>query len=250
MQKNRQKIDVLGVSVDDLGLEEAVVRILGMVEAKVKGKYVVTVNSEFVMMARRNPHFAEILKDADLAVADGWWVALSKLILGGKEHGRVAGVDLIETICKESAKKPITIGFLGGFGNVAQEVSKRQKKKNSHLKVVFAEAGDSAIGYDSKLKSVLDKIGRVDVLFVAYGMGKQEFWIERMGKKLNVGVFIGVGGSFDYLSGVKMRSPKLWQNLGFEWLWRLLMEPSRIWRMRVLPVFLLLVLAQWFKREF
>jgi len=243
------RIDILGVAVDDFTFDEAISGILKLAERKNRGSYVVTVNSEFVMMARRNREFARILAGADLALADGKWVVFSKLILGGRAHDRITGVDLVEKLCARCAKKPIRIGFLGGFTHVAKTLAKRQKSLNPNLKVVFAEAGDPAIGYDLRLKSQLNRFGRVDILFVAYGMGKQEKWVQRM-KSLDVGVFIGVGGAFDYLADVKRRAPKLWQVWGMEWLWRLILEPARIWRMRVLPAFFVLVLGQFIKKQF
>lgn len=243
----RQKIDILGVGVDDFSQKEAVNLILNLAQDKIKSHYVVTVNSEFVMFARKNKHFAQILAKADLALADGWWVVQSKLIFGGKNSERIAGVDLVENLCKVASKKGIGVGFLGGFGSVAQRVAERQKMSFPKLEVVFAGSGDPAIGYDSRLKMDLDKAGRIDILFVAYGMGQQEFWIERNLKKLNVGIFIGVGGAFDYISRVKKRAPEILQISGFEWLWRLINEPQRIWRMRVLPIFLILVVANFLK---
>lgn len=98
--------------------------------------------------------------------------------------------------------------------------------------------------HDSRLKKALNGAGRIDILFVAFGMGRQEFWIRRNRERVNVGVFIGVGGALDYLSSVKKRAPELLQDIGFEWLWRLFWEPARIWRMRVLPAFSFLVFWQ------
>lgn len=259
MDLKRQKVNILGVDVNDVDQKGAVDYILNLASGKQTGHYVVTVNAEFVMLARKNKDFAKILNNADLAVADGQWVVWAKLILGGKAQERVTGVDMVERLCEKSAKKAVRIGFLGGFGNVAKMVSERQKAKNPGLKVVFAAPGDPAIGYDLKLNQQLLAVGRVDILFVAYGMGRQEFWIERhrnkqsfstnkqgfSTKNLDVGVFIGVGGAFDMLSGVKKRAPKLVQNAGFEWLWRLALEPSRAGRMlKVFPLFWILVFRQ------
>ena len=243
----RHRIDILGVGVDDFSQKEALDLVLKLSHDQKSAHYVVTVNSEFVMLARKNKDFADILQKADLALPDGWWLAKSKLIFGGKSREKIAGVDLVENLCKEAGKKAITVGFLGGFGGVAQGVAERQKASCPNLKVVFAGAGNPAIGYDLRLKMSLDKAGRIDILFVAYGMGRQEFWIARNLKKLNVGVFIGVGGAFDYISRVKRRAPVLLQNTGLEWLWRLIYEPQRIWRMRVLPIFLLLVILKFLK---
>ena len=250
MDFKRHKIDVCGVEVDDISFKNAVENVLKLGRASSRGKYVVTINSEFVMLARRNSKFAQILKNADLALPDGVGVVISKLILGGKEHDRVTGVDLLENVCKVVCDKPVRIGLLGGFGGVAKDVAKRQKTRLTSLKVVIAEPGDPSPEADLRLKQRFLEIGRVDVLFVAYGMGKQEFWIDRMRKSLDVGVFIGVGGAFDYLAGIKKRAPVFMQNLGLEWLWRLLLDPVRIWRMRVLPEFFLLVVVKILKNKF
>lgn len=244
------RVNVLGVKVDDISEKKAVDAIVKMAKEKTGNHYVVTVNAEFVMLARRDPTFLEILNNADMAVADGSWVVWAKLILGGKEHGRVTGVDLVEKLCENCRDLPIRIGFLGGFDNVAERVKKRQIAANPGLKVVLAEPGDPSIGYDSKLGECFNEIGRVDILFVAYGMGQQEFWIKRNQKRLNVGVFIGVGGAFDYLSTVKRRAPKWLQNSGFEWFWRLMMEPRRAGRMlRVFPLFWIILVFQYLTKR-
>jgi len=221
------KIDILGVKVSDISQNLAVQKILELSRDRKKSHYVVTVNSEFVMLARKNRQFFDILAKADLALPDSAGIVFSKRIFGGKFQDR------------------IRIGFLGGFGNVAELVAKRQKSENPGLSVVLTWSGDPSIGYDLRLKKTISAAGRIDVLFVAYGMGQQEFWIKRNKNFLDVGVFIGVGGAFDYLSMVKKRAPKFLQNLGMEWFWRLLMEPCRARRMRVLPMFLLLILWTW-----
>lgn len=247
--ENVPAINVLGVKVGDINGKTAISRILTLAKDTKGYHHVVTVNAEFVMLARRDPNFAKILERADLALADGVGVVLAKLILGGKAHSRVTGVDMVDKLCAESAKKAIRVGFLGGFHGVASEVSKRQKAKHPGLKVVFAGPGDEAIGQDLRLKAPIFGRKRIDLLFVAYGMGKQEFWIRENIKNLNVGVAIGVGGAFDYISAVKMRAPRLMQGLGLEWLWRLMAEPARIWRMRVLPIFAVLVIWQFLREK-
>lgn len=80
------------------------------------------------MLAHRNREFAGIIDNADLPLPDGVGIVLSKLIMGGKKRNRVTGVDLIEKICAKSVDMPIRIGFLGGFHNVAEIVTKRQLK--------------------------------------------------------------------------------------------------------------------------
>lgn len=248
LMKDRHLVDICGVKVDDISFQDAVDKVILMALSQNRGQMVVTINSEFIMMARRNAKFARILKNATLAVPDGAFVVFSKLIAGGKERDRVTGTDLLSEVCRKSANMSIRIGFLGGFGDVAEEVAKRQIHLNPQLQVTFAEPGDPTMGYDLRLKSKILAAGGVDILFVAYGMGQQEYWIEENRRKLPVSVFIGVGGAFDYLSGEKARAPKFLQAVGGEWLWRLVQEPARIWRMRVLPVFFLLVFFYFLKK--
>lgn len=244
-----RRINILGVKVDDISDKEAIAVILKLAKDREKSHYVVTVNSEFVMLAKRNSRFGRILAGADLALPDGMGVVLAKLIFGGKVRDRITGVDLVEKLCAKCAKGAVTVGFLGGFGDVAEEVSKRQIAKNPSLRVVIAESGDGAMGRNLRLEKRFSRIGRVGVLFVAYGMGRQEFWIEKNLKRPNVGVFIGVGGALDMLSTVKRRAPSFLQRTGLEWLWRLFWEPTRIWRMRVLPLFAILVFGQWLLKK-
>ena len=246
-RSNFSRINVFGVGVDDLGKREVEREILRLAKAAGCGHYLVTINSEFIMMAHRNRKFAQILANSDVSVADGWWVAKSKLICGGSSQDRITGVELVEMVSKIANDKPIRIGYMGGFGDVAALVAKRQLVKYSRMNVVYAKPGESTIGRNLKLKSELEAIGRIDVLFVAFGMGKQEFWIEKMRDKLDVGLYIGVGGAFDYIAGKKKRAPVFLQKMGLEWLWRLILDPVRIWRMRVLPVFLILVILKFLK---
>lgn len=240
----RPKVAIVGVEVDDLTEREAISQILRMAKDHKGRHFVATVNSEFVMLAKKDHTFANILKGSDLSLPDGAGVVVAKLILGGKEKNRVTGADLIGKICEKSAKLPITIGFLGGFSGVAEIVAKRQTAKFPGLNVNFCEAGDPSKDHDLRLRKAILSKKRIDILFVAYGMGQQEHWIQRNRKFLNVGVFIGVGGGFDYEAGARRRAPVLMRKTGTEWLWRLFWQPKRVWRMRVLPVFAFLVIWQ------
>lgn len=243
------KIAILGVQVADISEKEAISAIFKMAQDRKGHHFVATVNSEFVMMAKRDQKFAKILKNTDLNLPDSAGVVLAKLILGGKEQNRVTGTDLIEKLCEKMAGLPITVGFLGGFGNVAASVAKRQQALFPGLRVAFAAQGDPAEGQDLRLKRDIFGKKRVDLVFVAYGMGTQEFWIARNKNKIDAGVFIGVGGGFDYQSQTKQRSPGFMQKMGLEWFWRLLQEPQRFWRMRVLPVFAILVIWQFLTQK-
>lgn len=244
-----RKISILGVNVDDISEKDAILTILKLAKDKQGQHFVATVNSEFVMLAQKDYKFAKILKNTDLNLPDSVGVVIAKLILGGSEKNRVTGTDLIEKLCEKSAVLPITVGFLGGFGDVAAQTAKRQQARYRALKVVFVSNTNPVIGHNLRLNTGDFPKKRVDILFVAYGMGMQEKWIAENKAKFDVGVFIGVGGGFDYQSGAKRRSPRILQNIGLEWFWRFLAEPQRIWRMRVLPIFAVLVIWQFLTQK-
>src|SRR3989344_1764518 len=135
------KINVFGVGVDDISPQDALSQIIKLAKGVKRGSLAVTVNSEFVMLARRNPKFKEILKSAQLALADGFGVVLAKRILGGKFQNRVTGIDLVEKICAKGAKNTFRVGFLGRFDDVGEGVGSPQKAKNPGLEIVFVGSG-------------------------------------------------------------------------------------------------------------
>lgn len=238
---SRQKTQVLEVVGNWLDLKQ-------------KNKWIATVNPEFVMKATKDVDFLKILSKTDLNVIDGigliWAKELDsrpgvKLInafrvgleiLKGKYRNSLSsGSDLVNEFCKMAADNNYSVYFLGGFDDRALRTAKYFKDKYPKLKVRGFYSGRSE-GEDEK---TLKEIGkeRIDIMFVAYGMIKQEEWINRNLKKLDVGVAMGVGRSFDYYSGDLKRAPLAWRKMGMEWLYSLIQEPKRWKRQLELPKF-------------
>jgi N-acetylglucosaminyldiphosphoundecaprenol N-acetyl-beta-D-mannosaminyltransferase len=197
-------------------------------------KFVVSINPEIIMLARKDSEFETVLKSADLALNDGVGVSIAARLFGKGLSGRVHGSDLVENVCLVIAKQPITVGFLGGKQNVAERASNCLKEKSPNLKVAFAKEEPG-----SNLKDL-----SCDILFVAFGSPKQEKWIHSNLPDLKVKVVMGVGGAFDFISGVTPRAPIWIRKSGLEWLFRLIMQPWRIKRQLALPAFVLLVLKE------
>lgn len=219
------KVNVLGVKVDDVNMAEA----LAIVEKWIwnPGKYyIVTPNPEMIVAARYDPVFKKILNGADLSIPDG-----SGLKLSGKIKNILAGTDFMEELIKLAAERSFTTGFLGGKDGVAERCTECLLRKYPKLKVLFASGDTNA------------KIPPCDLLFVALGHKKQERWIVENLDKIPVHVAMGVGGAFDYLSGSVPRAPQGLRNLGFEWLFRLVVQPWRIKRQLVLLEYLWLLLV-------
>ena len=224
--------------------------------------WVTTVNPEFIMAARDDKKFADIIDRSDIKVVDGigliWAKEVLKIprgfkrwsralmvgleILGGKRRDEViSGSDLIVDISKMAAEKGQKIFLLGGWKNRAEESGKFLEKKFPGLKYEFCQ-GDPEVKNEEVLKRINEF--KPDYLFVAYGMRRQEEWIAANVANLDVKVIIGVGRSFDYYSGALKRAPMWVRKIGLEWLYSLIREPKRWKRQLALPKFIWMVLSE------
>lgn len=226
-----EKNFLLGVEITNETKENILKYIITSLEKKGEKYYVVTPNPEILVHATKHPTFKSILNNARLALPDGIGVIIAGNFLGGPFKERVTGIDLMESLCKEVSKKPITVGFVGAGPKIAERAAECLVSRYPGLKVGFAAPE-------------WHKAPQIDILFVAYGFPKQEEWMsERIGR-VPVGVMISVGGSFDYLSGNVQRAPQVVRSIGFEWLYRLIRQPWRIKRQLALLEFIWLVLKE------
>lgn len=232
---NKKKI--LGVGITDATQKEILEYIVKNLENFKKKLFLVTPNPEFLVLANKNPTFKNILNRANLASVDGVGVIIAAKILGEDLKGRFTGVDLVKSLCKEVEEKPITVGFLGGRDGVAERTAECLQKKHPKLKIVFA--GEEWPNDEKDGKNL-----NVDILFVSFGAPKQEFWISKNLDKLPVKIAIGVGGTFDYISGKIPRAPIFMRSIGLEWLFRLIVQPWRIKRQIALLEFIWLVFKE------
>ena len=235
-----ESIRVLGVRVDVLDMGAAVDRIQAL--ARSGGRHlVVTVNPEFIMRARRDAGFARLLDSASLALADGVGVTWAARRLGRPLPGRIAGADLVPELARRSAEGGLRLFLLGASEGVAAMAAARLLEIAPGAIVTGSHAGLAGPEGDEAAVALLNA-ARPDVLLIAYGAPLQEEWYQRNRERVTVPVAIGVGGTFDYLSGRVPRAPGWMRGLGLEWLYRLLRQPSRAARMGVLPLFALAVL--------
>jgi N-acetylglucosaminyldiphosphoundecaprenol N-acetyl-beta-D-mannosaminyltransferase len=228
------RVVILGVPVDCLSMLETLDQLERFVETGRKsGKWhqVATINVDFITNAIRDPELLGVLQQADLAMPDGMPVVWGGRFLGAPVGERVAGVDMVVGLAERAARRGYSIFLLGAAPGVAGQTAELLKTRFPDLKI----AGVSApfVGsIEETDTSILEEIraAKPDILLVAFGNPKQEKWIHRFGGHLQVPVMIGVGGSFDLISGYKKRAPQWMQQLGLEWTFRLLQEPGRLWR--------------------
>ncbi len=226
---------ILGVRVDRVTFGQTLALIEAFI-AQGTPHQIVTVNPEFVMLAQRNAEFRQVINQSALALPDGigvWW-ASRRLRCPIPE--RVPGVDLVVRLAQLSAAKGYRMYFLGAMPGVAARAASVLQTRFPGAVVAGHYAGSPRAEENA---SIVERIRaqRPDILFVAFGAPAQDLWIARNLQTLQVPVCIGVGGSFDYIAGVRPLAPQWLRKIGLEWLYRLITQPWRWRRMLVLPLF-------------
>lgn len=236
------KETILGVDVTTKNYEQLEKCVVEDIEKK-KQSFIVAINPEKVMTARKDETLKNMLNHTTYQIPDGMGIVLASKLKKGNIKSRVTGIDMMMKNCEIAFKYNKSIFLYGAKPGVALTAKEELEKQYPGIKIVGV-----IDGYEKDQNKILSDINsaKPDFLFVALGSPKQEYWIVENMKKLNVSIFQGVGGSFDVLSGNIKRAPKFFQKTGLEWFYRLLKEPKRIKRNGKLIHFLLLIL---FKRN-
>lgn len=240
LERPRDRVGILGAPVDRVSMEDAVKILGGFIESRLP-HVVVTADSSGLVEAQSDLEFAEILHQADLVTPDSTgvlWAAKRKALPIAE---RVSGVDLVDRLCAMSADKGFKLFFLGAAPGIAEMASERLRLRHPGCNVVGTRHGYFPQDSDELVAKEIAEL-KPDVLLVAMGIPRQEKFIWRTRHIIGAPVAMGVGGSFDVLSGRVRRAPKLLQRLSMEWLWRLAMNPKKWKKARALPRFVWLVL--------
>lgn len=249
-----ERVSIDKVLLDPVTMNQAVERVSIMLEeVRERAAHVVTMNAQFVEIAHQEERFANLLRRADLSVADGLPLVWASRCLGQFVPERVAGVDFMVRLCETAATNGKTVYFLGGSPGAASCAAERLSENLPELNVVGVDCPPNGFMEDpEECDRVADRIGaaKPDLLFVGLGAPKQEYWIERYAH-LPAKVMMGIGGSFEFTAGFRRRAPIVIQKTGFEWLWRLCMEPRRLWRRYLIgnTMFVFLVFRQWWHQS-
>jgi N-acetylglucosaminyldiphosphoundecaprenol N-acetyl-beta-D-mannosaminyltransferase len=238
---DRSRVNILGTKVDRVGMGEAVRRVMEFAESRTP-HHVITLNAEMIERAQDNPDLRALINAADLVTPDGAGVVWASRCLGRPVPERVTGIDLMLELAGEASRAGRRVFLLGAAPGVADEAAERLRARYPGLNLV-----GTCHGYFSAAETpaIVERVrdAAADILFVALGAPKQEYWIRDNLGDLGVSVAIGVGGSFDVIAGRVKRAPAWMRKLQLEWLGRLVREPSRFRRMLALPRFALRVVG-------
>lgn len=183
----------------------------------------------------------QILQSADLIVPDGSSILWAAKVLKKPLKARVTGIDLMQLLLKEAEKKGWSVYFLGAKPDVVEKAAINVQRKLPKLNICGYHHGYFDDNY-LPLQQINE--AKPDLLFVGMGAPRQERWLYTNKNQIQCGVAMGVGGSFDVLSGTTKRAPVWMQKRGLEWLYRYLREPKRLKRSIMLPRFVGLVIAE------
>lgn len=239
------RIDVLGVSFDDLTMDEAVEIALGFMQER-RACYACTPNPEIVMAAKGDVALRAALSGAELVLADGVGITKAAAMLGTPLKSRVPGIDFASNVISRLAQRGGSVYLLGAKPLVAEAAA--EKLTQTYAGIVIAGTND---GYFTDDAPVIEKINAAspDFLMVCLGSPKQELWMSANAGRLSCGLMAGLGGSLDVLAGNVQRAPETWRRLGLEWLYRVIKEPKRLGRVMKLPAFVLEAAAEGRRRR-
>lgn len=232
------EVNILGVRLHNVDTAET----LAIIDAFIRDgspHQICTPNVDFIIQAQKDTEFLEILNRAHLSVPDGMGVVYASRFLGTPLKENVKGRILVIRLCRQASERRQSVFFLGGEPGVATKAAEILKQRFPDLKVAGTISPSFQILDDEQEnRKVLDELNRCrpDILFVGMGAPKQEKWIARnlsstqQERPFSVPVSLGIGGTFDIISGRIREAPSWMTNVGLEWSFRLAREPGRLWK--------------------
>lgn len=256
---DRDCVNSLGIPVDNLTLSSAVERIVRMARiGDGRARLVSTLNVDFLVNCLgagqsrpRHPELLNVLRSADLVTADGFPIVWLSRLLGRPLSGRVCGSDLAPALAERCAREGLSIFLLGGGAGSAAQAARILGQRYPGLRIAGSAAprvhtaGSGLASVQEDDRALLAQIhgAGADILLLGLGNPKQELWFNRNRAQLAVAVSIGVGGTFEFITGTVRRAPALWQRLNLEWVYRIGQDPGRLWKRYGKGLFKLALLA-------
>ncbi len=179
----------------------------------------------------KDSKFNKILNNADLVTPDGGPVAKAIKVFHGVKQGRVPGMDLLPVLLSESEKRNKSVFFFGTTDDLLEVIKKKAAEEFPNLNIAGTYSPPFRKLSEQEENDINDMLNKAnpDLLFVALGCPKQETWMANHMGKVNA-CMLGVGQAFRTYAGVEKRLPKWARNLSIEWIYRLYLEPGRLWK--------------------
>jgi len=217
--------------VDTTNYNDAITKITRWAKERDAGHYVCVSNVHMCMETWDDPAFESVVNGADLVVPDGKPLVWAKHALGDGDAQQVRGAYLMEKTCEQAIKENFSVGIYGGREETIIKVADILKGRYPGLNIDYLVSPPFRVLTDEEKQKDIDDINAsgIGVLFVGLGCPKQERWMAEHADKLHCAM-LGIGAALDFISGDVKPAPEWMQNTGLEWLFRLIMEPRRLWK--------------------
>lgn len=227
-----EKQPLLNTYVNNVNMDEAIQAIEDMIASE-KKSYIVAINVDVVMKIENDSYLKEITDKADMVLVDGKpleWIA--------KWHKRpikakISGSDLVPILCERAAEKEYSIFIIGGKEGIAEKAKQNLERDLPGIRIVGTYAPPFGFEKDEKELSRINEMTssvHPDILIACFGCPKQEKWIYENYQKYDAKVSVCAGATVDFLAGNVNRAPKWMSDHGFEWFYRFLQEPKRMFK--------------------
>jgi N-acetylglucosaminyldiphosphoundecaprenol N-acetyl-beta-D-mannosaminyltransferase len=230
--------EILGVRIDNFSIEEIKENILYILGKNPEQKFIATLNPEILLKAHRDKNYRDILNSADLNICDGFGIRIVSFLRNKSIKARFSGADLADFLLEKASENSLRVVIIASNNSLSEpgEIEREIKKKYPSLWIKADYLPNDAI------------INSAEVIFVNFGAPEQEkFIFENREKFPNAKILIGVGGTFDFLTGKIRRAPRFLRSLGLEWLWRLIQQPKRL--RRIINAVIIFPLVALMKRD-
>jgi N-acetylglucosaminyldiphosphoundecaprenol N-acetyl-beta-D-mannosaminyltransferase len=220
---------VLDFPITALRFKDQMQTILKWATAR-ESRTVCVANVHMLMEAYWNPDFGTVLQNADLVTPDGMPLVWMMRLLGARHQDRVAGLDILQATCELAQQQNVSVFFVGSQTEVLSRMRTRLAKEFPKLKIAAMEPLPFRPLTPVEDKALIEKINSsgAGLVFVCLGCPKQENWMAQHKDKIHA-VMLGLGGAFPVYAGLHKRAPRMIREFGFEWLYRWLQEPRRLW---------------------
>lgn len=235
-------VHILGCRLDAIDAAGAAVEIVRFAREGA-GAQIVTLGTEMVVHAQRDERYRNVVNACALSLCDTVGLLVVARRRGAALRARVTGVELIDRLCECAAREGVRVFLFGGAPGVADRAAQELQRRHPGLQVAGTRSGYFRSEESPQIAHDIRNTG-AQLLFAGMGFPKQEYWLHDYLRETGCGAGIGVGGSFDVISGHVQRAPARWRSLGLEWLYRLIKEPHRWSRQLALPHFVLLVVSE------
>jgi N-acetylglucosaminyldiphosphoundecaprenol N-acetyl-beta-D-mannosaminyltransferase len=242
---------VIGFPVTALPFDQQIAYILKWGKHHLS-KVVCVANAHMLTEAYWDPGLGTVLHNADLVTPDGMPLVWMVQLLGRYMQDRVAGMDIMQAVCKQAPDQGVSVFYLGSEQGILDKMRVRLAKEHPQLQV----AGMLPLPFRPLTPDEEDEVIKTihasgaGIVFVSLGCPKQEFWMGRHKNRIEA-VMVGIGGVFPIYAGIYKQAPVFIQESGLEWLYRLIQEPRRLWKRytSTIPPFVWLAVKQLLRKQ-